>query len=703
MGYGDRSSGTTMTGYTDVMVVDASSFTLGSTIGAGTQNFHAGYVEIDGNKKTSNLLEVINDNDGAVGDSSFVVTKLGAISFGGANTISTTAGTLNLNPNTFLGVKTATPYHTLSNYSATPVWALTNTTVNKNVTSAAQAIDSSAIAFDISGEPTMKWRASDGDAGQIQYSADDYMLFNNAIRYWFDNTLAISTNQALMFDGGSDTYMTHPTAGDVLDTYVGGVNLIKVTEGTGIDAVRILNAPLQVDSSIVMSQLSAAPTKPTAGNTRIYADNLGNIDIQDPNGVIRGTGWTPALKGMTFDGVDDYVNCGSDTDLDNIFDNGASIVIYTFLNSDGEDDAGYIINKAQWYLNTVGESGGFVRIRFWCAFTTQGQWTVPTANLSLSKWNMVVLTYNSSATANNPLLYTNGVLQTFTREIAPTGTRTSDASSNLGVGSNAGGATVDGNINFVRLYNRILSASEVLTMWNDGQPYLYQVPYADKGANQTKVATYDTSATQDITITLIAGKYFTWTKGTADSLMIGLTKYTSTSTFLYSTGTVRANGGGAGDLTGSNLLQTGNVADYQGEWAGSTSWVDKSGNNLNGVTSGSPVLTIPLPEYQYSVSQIFTTDIAASPKVLVIPANYEVQSIYIQDMGTAAGLSGISATQETSTIALITGKAVATGTGITFRTIADHNVYAVNKNLSFLATGNGSAGCRIVVTMKRAN
>ena len=101
LGYGDRSSGTTMTGYTDVMVVDPNNF-----------------------------------------------------GFGSANM----------------------PYHKISTYAATPVWALTNTTVNKNVTSAVQAIDSSAIAFDISGEPTIKWRASDGDAGEIAINTSDQLV-----------------------------------------------------------------------------------------------------------------------------------------------------------------------------------------------------------------------------------------------------------------------------------------------------------------------------------------------------------------------------------------------------------------------------------------------------------------------------------------------------------------------------------------------
>jgi len=97
----------------------------------------------------------------------------------------------------------------------------------------------------------------------------------------------------------------------------------------------------------------------------------------------------------------------------------------------------------------------------------------------------------------------------------------------------------------------------------------------------------------------------------------------------------------------------------------------------------------------------FTTDIAAVGRVLVIPAGYWVEGIKIIDVGTAAGLSTIVATQETSGITLITGKAVATGETMMFKTITDHNVYATAKNLTFTAAGNGNSGCSIVVYLRR--
>jgi hypothetical protein len=99
----------------------------------------------------------------------------------------------------------------------------------------------------------------------------------------------------------------------------------------------------------------------------------------------------------------------------------------------------------------------------------------------------------------------------------------------------------------------------------------------------------------------------------------------------------------------------------------------------------------------------FTTDIASGvgSRVLVIPAGYWVEAIKIIDVGTTAGLTNIQAQQETSTINLITGKTCATGATMLFKTLADHNVYATAKNLTFTATGNSASGMSIVVYLRK--
>jgi len=151
------------------------------------------------------------------------------------------------------------------------------------------------------------------------------------------------------------------------------------------------------------------------------------------------------------------------------------------------------------------------------------------------------------------------------------------------------------------------------------------------------------------------------------------------------------------------ITQIGCVLDLNPNGIGNTQWTDASGNNLNGAVSGAVANNLPPNHLDRYSTGTFTTNIASGvgTKVIVIPAYYYVESITIDDKGTAAGLSDIEATQETSSITLISGKSVATGNKLTFKTIADHNVYTVNKNLTFTATGNGGSGMEIIVNFRR--
>jgi hypothetical protein len=160
---------------------------------------------------------------------------------------------------------------------------------------------------------------------------------------------------------------------------------------------------------------------------------------------------------------------------------------------------------------------------------------------------------------------------------------------------------------------------------------------------------------------------------------------------------------GVGGGTTGTALAIGCVLNLNPDGIGNTQWTDASGNKLNGTVSGAVAIGLPPNHPDRYATGTFTTNIASGvgTKVIVIPAYYYVESITVDDKGTAAGLSDIEATQETSSIKLITGKAVTTGNKITFKTIADHNVYAVNKNLTFTATGNGSSGMEIIVNFRR--
>lgn len=183
---------------------------------------------------------------------------------------------LKITNNTFIGLATQTPYHSLSAYSSNPAWTLTDTDVNKNTSSAAQAIDTSAISLDVSSNPTIYIRGVDGDAGSIAINTSDGIDFNN-----FSGGLNLATGNMfipstykLYLDGGDHTYISQTTS-DLFDLNVGGENMIKITEIAGIDKIELKNAQVHIDSSVFLYSVPTAATEDTIiaknANGSLYA------------------------------------------------------------------------------------------------------------------------------------------------------------------------------------------------------------------------------------------------------------------------------------------------------------------------------------------------------------------------------------------------------------------------------------------------
>lgn len=90
--------------------------------------------------------------------------------------------------------------------------------------------------------------------------------------------------------------------------------------------------------------------------------------------------------------------------------------------------------------------------------TTQGNWTIP---ITENTWHHMVLTYNFGSTANNPLVYLDGLPVTVTRTATPAGATPSD-DANFSIGNRLDHTrTWAGNIAYTRIWNRILNISEV--------------------------------------------------------------------------------------------------------------------------------------------------------------------------------------------------------------------------------------------------
>jgi hypothetical protein len=104
-----------------------------------------------------------------------------------------------------------------------------------------------------------------------------------------------------------------------------------------------------------------------------------------------------------------------------------------------------------------------------------GTWRSNTTAITTGSWFHVVVCYDHSLAANDPIMYINGVAQTVIEDTAPSGTLNSEVGTHLVVG-NTKTITIDyaegfdGKIYDARIYDRIITAAEALTLYNGGTP-----------------------------------------------------------------------------------------------------------------------------------------------------------------------------------------------------------------------------------------
>ncbi len=179
-------------------------------------------------------------------------------------------------------------------------------------------------------------------------------------------------------------------------------------------------------------------------------------------------------RAVNFDGLDDNVNAGSQSSLDNISKLSTCAWIYprSIGQVNGSNQYGEIVTKGDgtggWFLELSNQDSGFASVYFYRTFLgSDGYWHGSNNAVQLNVWSYVCLTYDNTSAANNPSLYVNGSPLTVTQYYTPSGSANSDATGNLYIGNyDSINQTFDGWIDDVRVYNRILSALEVQKLYN---------------------------------------------------------------------------------------------------------------------------------------------------------------------------------------------------------------------------------------------
>ena len=238
----------------------------------------------------------------------------------------------------------------------------------------------------------------------------------------------------------TDLYLYYDETKDDNDTYVGTVNSAPAQNvwDSNFKAVYHMAQDPSGGSDAIKNS-AAAVNHGTSAGTMTFSDLV--------DGKIG--------KAIDFDGTDDYLNCGSDSSLDDI----STITVEATFKAGGwgEGNAGRVAVKAVdngygWNIYVQGVGMNRVGLqRGWS--TTDGVWYTPTDSITLDDWYYVAYQYDRSySPSDKPILYLNTVSQTVTTITTPVGSIESDAAQNMLIGSrSAPDREFDGIIDEVRI------------------------------------------------------------------------------------------------------------------------------------------------------------------------------------------------------------------------------------------------------------
>lgn len=167
----------------------------------------------------------------------------------------------------------------------------------------------------------------------------------------------------------------------------------------------------------------------------------------------------PTTASVDFDGADDNISKTSITWGTNV-----SLAVWAYPRTVGEGGAGRICRLEVGNGNNFQVLGtaGTERVAFSRSWSTAaGVWVTPNGSLTLNAWNHIVVTYNGSATTNDPLIYINGVSQSITELAAPSGTLNTSSATLWFGNQDASTRTWDGLLDEFYIWDAVLSSVEV--------------------------------------------------------------------------------------------------------------------------------------------------------------------------------------------------------------------------------------------------
>ena len=236
-------------------------------------------------------------------------------------------------------------------------------------------------------------------------------------------------------------------------------------------------------------------------NNGVVLDKSGNGNHGNAISISTSTFYKPGKigQGLKFDGSNDYINAGTGSSLDDIQSQGGGGMTVAFWIRPDTNTINSIIQKGAasngtgyWQIQKNSTTNP-ARLRFAKEGGTDSSKNYNSLLVN-NVWQHIVLTWDGSMTlSTGVVVYRNGVLQT-NLSATDGATANSDESGNLMLGSANGISDyLDAGLDDVRIYNRILTQSEIT--------YLYNMGAATKQASSPKVG--PTSCTSGLSCGLV--------------------------------------------------------------------------------------------------------------------------------------------------------------------------------------------------------
>ena len=305
--------------------------------------------------------------------------------------------------------------------------------------------------------------------------------------------------------GPGTVTFTNPANASTGATFsVAGDYILQLTANDGV-AQSTKNLTVQVRSvpvgGPIDSMLLHLPFDETAGN--IAHDTSGVTPAN--NGTLTATPtptWTTSGKiggALSFSGIGQQIVVSDSNTNPNPLDGMQQLTVSTWVNASSFPTGGYPVvgllykgaaaNSCSYSLNLIGG-----KIRYYIGTNLQDS----ASTLPLNTWCHVVVVFDGTQTTNNMRLYINGNLDkvsTINLAAVPRSTTT-----NLYIGyPNLGAAGFNGLMDDVRVYNRVLSVSEIQD--------LYSVTPSNVGPVISTAPTLSGTINQALSLTATATDY----------------------------------------------------------------------------------------------------------------------------------------------------------------------------------------------------